>query len=309
MDVTALANAAQAMGALQRWHERGTYFLWRGHRVFVASDGVGPPLVLIHGYPTSSYDWHRIWKGLARHNSLIALDLLGLGFSDKPRNWHYDIASHADLLEDLLVHRGCPRVRLLVHDLGVSVAQELLARQLENRHRISIEAVVMLNGGLCPDAYRPRPIQRLLASPLGGWIGPHIPRAAFDRSIQSLFAPGAPAEPQLLDDFWALATHNEGLLVAHAVGRFWQDRLRLKDRLMAPLLHGGVAVRLINGAADPNSGWHMAERYRALVPDADVVRLARVGHWPHIEQPAATTDAILQFLEHPGVAGPCHWRS
>jgi len=59
-----------------------------------------------------------------------------------------------------------------------------------------------------------------------------------------------------------------------------------------------VPMRLIDGPADPNSGSHMAARYREVIPAADVVMLDDdIGHWPQIEAP----DAVLEhFLEHVG---------
>ena len=282
--------------ALDAWQRQGRYIDWRGHRVFVAQAGRGPALLLIHGYPIGSYDWHAVWEALAKRFTVIAPDMLGLGFSDKPAGHAYSLQDHADLHDALIERLGLRRLSVMAHDLGVSVAQELLARQHADARRPRIESVVLLNGGLCPEAYQPRVIQRLLSSPLGPWIGPHIPRAAFDRSVRTLFGPKTPASAELLDDFWRLVTHNDGLRVVHRVGRFYVDRLALRDRLVEPLLRRTVPIRLINGAADPNSGRHMAERYRELVPGADIVSLEQVGHWPQIEAPQAVLAAALPFL-------------
>jgi pimeloyl-ACP methyl ester carboxylesterase len=86
------------------------------------------------------------------------------------------------------------------------------------------------------------------------------------------------------------------------------DRLKHRDRLVAPLLSRAVPCRLINGSADPNSGDHLAQRYRALLPQADIVSLPGVGHWPQLEVPEAVTESLLEFVlqhehgRHPGVA-------
>jgi pimeloyl-ACP methyl ester carboxylesterase len=282
--------------ALDAWQRHGRCIEWRGHRVFVAQAGRGPALLLIHGYPTGSFDWHSVWEALAARFTVIAPDMLGLGFSDKPRGHAYSLQDHADLHEALIDRLQLRRLSVMAHDLGVSVAQELLARRSEDRSLPPIESLVLLNGGLCPEAYKPRFIQHLLSSPAGPWLGPRIPRRAFDRSVSTLFGPQAPVSIELLDDFWQLANHNEGLRVAHAVGRFYVDRLAMRDRLVGPLLRSSVPIRLINGAADPNSGRHMAERYRAVVPGADIVSLERVGHWPQIEAPQAVLASALPFL-------------
>ena len=64
---------------LQEWREGGDMRQLAGHEVFVrtAVTPGRPPLLLIHGYPTASYDWIRVWPLLAERHSLYALDLLG----------------------------------------------------------------------------------------------------------------------------------------------------------------------------------------------------------------------------------------
>ncbi|RYF43209.1 MAG: alpha/beta fold hydrolase, partial [Comamonadaceae bacterium] len=160
--------------ALRDWQARGEIFRYRGHDIFLRTGGKAhaPALMLIHGYPTGSYDWHRVWPELEPQLRLIAVDMLGLGLSSKPAGHRYSLSRHADLHEEVLQRLGVEQVHLLVHDLGVSVAQEMLAMRLVDESLPEIASVTLLNGGLFPETYRPRPIQRLLASPLGGLIGP-----------------------------------------------------------------------------------------------------------------------------------------
>jgi pimeloyl-ACP methyl ester carboxylesterase len=281
---------------LREWQQGGEFLRYRGLQVFVRRAGSGPVLLLLHGYPTGSYDWHCVWQGLARSHTVVALDMLGLGFSDKPLHHPYRIADHADLHDWLIDHLGIQRPTLVAHDLGVTVAQEMLARRRPGTaHTRQLAGVVLLNGGVVPQAYRPRTIQRLLASPLGPWLGPRIGRAAFDRSLQRLFAPAHPPAEGLLDDLWTLVKHNDGLQVAHRVGRFWRERVPLSERLLEPLQQRRVPTLMINGALDPNSGWHMAQRYLSLVPDATVVRLDDAGHWPQFDHPETVVEQISRF--------------
>ena len=108
--------------ALQHWQAQGGMVALGGHRLFVAQAGQhGSVLLFIHGYPTSSYDWHSLWAPLATRHRLIAPDLLGMGFSDKPADHAYGIENHADLLEALLDRLGVQQVHIVAHDLGVSV--------------------------------------------------------------------------------------------------------------------------------------------------------------------------------------------
>lgn len=284
--------------ALRDWQARGEMVRYGGHEVFLRRGrNTGPALMLIHGYPTGSYDWHRLWPELETQHHLIALDMLGLGLSSKPAGHCYSLAGHADLHEEVLQRLGVERVHLLVHDLGVSVAQEMMAMRLVDESLPEIASVTLLNGGVFPEAYRPRPIQRVLASPLGGWLGPLVSRAAFERSIRPLFSPHHAPAPGLIDDFWSLVVQGQGLRVAHQVGRFWKDRMATRDRLVEPVIERLWPMQMINGLADPNSGAHMAERYRALVPGARIVGLEGVGHWPQLDVPCKVARLVRGFVQ------------
>jgi pimeloyl-ACP methyl ester carboxylesterase len=191
----------------------------------------------------------------------------------------------------------------VAHDLGVRVAQALLVRREQGLPGARVQSLVLLNGALCPEAYRPRPVQRLLATPLGPWLGPRLPRRLVQRTLAGLFGPHTPPSAALLDDFWALIEAGGGRRVVHAVGRFWQTPPALRDRLVGALQRMNAPLRLINGSLDPNSGEAMVQRWLTLQPEADVVRLSDVGHWPQIEAPAETAEAILAFWRRGGTSG------
>ena len=182
-----MATPSPPSPALRAWHERGTSLPLGGHRLFLQqADGAGTgTLLCIHGFPTASWDWHALWPGLgADYGRVLAPDLLGFGWSDKPAGHHYSVLEQADLCEALLRAQGVTRVHLLAHDLGDSVAQELLARDLERRERggaaaeLRIVSAVLLNGGLFPETHRPRLVQRLLLTPLGPLLARAFTRRA-----------------------------------------------------------------------------------------------------------------------------------
>lgn len=278
-----------------RWQQAGQFFDWNGRRIFYRLDGQGPHMLLTHGYPVSSFDWHCLWDDLSADFTLIAPDMLGMGFSDKPVDVDYTISQHAQMHEALLKHLDIQQTRVVAYDLGVSVVQEMLATR-QDTHKspdlTKITDITFLNGGICPEAYRPRWIQKVLASPLGAWLGPRIPQATFVKTISALFGTHTQPSAELLADFWALYVHNGGRQMNHRVGRFWQDRLAQRDRLVHATLNSATPMRLVNGAADPNSGWHMAQAFKRLKPDADVIKLDAIGHWPQIEAAQDVADVI-----------------
>ena len=291
---------------LERWKAKGKWFDYLGFEVFYVTEGSGPRLVLIHGYPFSSFDWTRIWPALSERFELIAPDMLGMGFSAKPARYEYSVHDHADMHEALLAHHGVGECHLVAHDIGDSVAQELLARHElgeQTAGRIEIKSIAWLNGGLFNEAYTPRPIQRLLSTtPLGDLLARYgralLSDTVLDRALDEMFGANTKPSHHLLEQFHQIMDYNDGRRVTHKVGRFVLDRYRHRNRWVRAMQQTKVPMRMIDGPCDPNSGRHMADRYRELIPNPDVVMLDdRVGHWPQLEDPAAVTAHILEFID------------
>ena len=280
---------------LQEWISGGGIRHLAGHDVFVrtAVTPARPPLLLIHGYPTASYDWHRMWPRLAARHSLYALDLLGFGLSAKLAGTDYPIALQADLCMALLEDCGVTNAHVLAHDYGDTVAQELLAREREGRLRIG--SMVFLNGGLFPETHRARPIQKLLANPL---LGPLLARAMgyakFEANMLSISGAQPPSREEL-QDLWLLIERDGGRPALARLISYMEQRRRNRARWVGALVESSVPRRLICGAVDPVSGRHLADRYRELVPEPDVVVLEGVGHYPQLEAHDRVVDEYLAF--------------
>src|ERR1044071_1036324 len=118
---------------LEDWHLGGHTFNHNGYNVFYRAGGIdsSEALVCLHGFPTSSWEWNRLWPSLCAHWRVMAFDMIGYGFSDKPHRYDYSIGDQADLCEELLNALHMTRVHIIAHDVGDSVAQELLARHTE----------------------------------------------------------------------------------------------------------------------------------------------------------------------------------
>jgi pimeloyl-ACP methyl ester carboxylesterase len=267
-----------------------------GLELFYHRAGSGVPLVFLHGFPTASWDLRDLWDELVARYDVVAHDLIGLGFSAKPRR-PLSVALQADAAEALYRHLGIEEALLFAHDLGDTVAQELLARQLEGRSAVRFRCCAFLNGGLFPEAHHPRLIQRLLASPVGPLLARLTPEWRFRASLTAVFGPDTPPSDDFLQGAWHLLVRDGGRAMLPRLLRYMEERRRFRERWTRPLLEGGIPLRLIDGALDPVSGRHLAERYREVVPGADVVMLDHVGHYPHVEDPGAVLGPLLEFLE------------
>jgi pimeloyl-ACP methyl ester carboxylesterase len=270
------------------WRQAGAFFDWKGHRIFHRVEGNGAAVLLVHGFPTSSWDWERIWPALAAEHRVLALDLIGFGFSAKPRDFAYSVMAYADLIEALLERQGVKRYHLVAHDLGDSVAQELLAR------KAPIASLCLLNGGLFPETHRALLGQKLLASPIGPLVARLATFGTFSKNMRQVCA--RPIDDEELRGMWQLLQRDGGAAIMPQLIGYIEERKRQRERWVGALVGTDVPVRLIAGLGDPVSGAHMVARYRALVPRPNVVELPGVGHYPQVEAPEDVLAAVRAQL-------------
>jgi pimeloyl-ACP methyl ester carboxylesterase len=290
---------AMISATLADWRERGRFFDFKGRTIFYREEGTGPVLVCIHGFPTASWDWHCVWPDLVARFRVIAPDMLGFGYSAKPRTHDYSILEQADLHEALLAERAVDAVHVLAHDYGDTVAQELLARHEERRISgkpgLAVRSICFLNGGLFPETHRARLIQKLLLGPLGPLLARLANERSFRSSFSAIFGPNTQPSHAELHDFWQLMVHDDGHRLGHRLIRYIEERRRHRERWVGALQKTRVPLRVIDGALDPVSGAHMAARYRELVSNPDVVLLETIGHYPQVEDPVAVLKAFFEF--------------
>jgi pimeloyl-ACP methyl ester carboxylesterase len=291
--------ATLASASLDAWRSTGSTFEYNGQPIFYRDDGHGPALVCVHGFPTASWDWHKLWQRLSERFRVIALDMIGFGFSAKPVKYAYSIHDQATLHETLLQRLGLDFVHVLAHDYGDTVAQELLARYEERRHAsiagIKIESVCFLNGGLFPEAHRARLSQKLLRTPLGPLMVRLLSEERFGNGMKAIFGAKSRLSADELHGLWTLVSASDGTRVIPRLLHYIDERRRHRTRWVEALQTTKVPLRFINGTDDPVSGKHMAERYRQLVPTPDVVILEGIGHYPQLEDPEGVLRAYLDF--------------
>lgn len=285
------------------WHQTGKYFTYKSkHEIFYQEAGQGEVLLLLHGFPTASWDWHKIWQSLSQRYHLIAPDFIGFGYSDKPTKYDYTIHDQADVIEALGMHLGLQKVHILAHDYGDTVLQELLARDIERRNQgkstgLQLQSIALLNGGLFPETHMARPIQKALLSPLGFLLTPFMSRKTLQRSFNKVFGKETQATEQEIDEFYALTTHKKGKRNFHKLIHYMTNRKQHRERWINALQQSPCPIRVINGTADPVSGEHMTVRYRELIPNPDIVLLKGIGHYPQTEAPERVLAAYLDFRE------------
>src|SRR4249919_2714669 len=146
---------------VEAWRDAGALEEVAGHRLYVQRrEGDGPLLLLLHGFPSSSYDWRDL-LALRPASGALAFDCLGFGLSDKPRDHVYTLAWQADAAEELVRRAGSRPVFLVAHDMGTSIATELMARDLRGELAMDLAGALLFNGSMLLHLASPTLGQRL----------------------------------------------------------------------------------------------------------------------------------------------------
>jgi pimeloyl-ACP methyl ester carboxylesterase len=221
--------------------------------------------------------------------------MIGFGFSDKPEHHDYSLLNQADIHEQFLNDIGVKSFHILAHDYGVSVAQELLARDAENSSRPILESICFLNGALFPETHQQLLIQDILLSPAGKAVAMLMTRGLLKRQFRKIFSPSHPPTEEFIDSAWQMIRFNDGRKVLNKLIRYIPERKQRRERWVGAITNTHKPIKVINGLLDPVSGAHLVKRYRELVASPNVTELPDVGHYPQTEQPDAVLSAYFEF--------------
>ena len=175
----------------EAWYLDGRTEMFDDLKVFFKRTGSGTPLICIHGFPSSSWDFEAIWPSLSERFDVLVHDLIGLWKSAKP-NQPLPISLQADIVEGLAAKAGVKEAHILAHDLGDTIAQELLARQFEKSSKVNWLSCVILNGAIFPEKHRALFIQKLLLSPLGPLVVKLMSEKSLKKSLTKVFSMAHP---------------------------------------------------------------------------------------------------------------------
>jgi pimeloyl-ACP methyl ester carboxylesterase len=285
------------------WQQSGTFEQIEGHRIFVrereggrdperAGAGEANPVLLLHGYPSSSYDWRHAFDMLPGRR-LVAFDFVGFGLSDKPRDHLYSLASQADIAEAVASRFAPSPVVLVAHDMGSSVATELLARSIEGKLTFELASVLLFNASLVRERASLLWGQRLLLSRLGPLAARLTSQPGFRRQLGGIFSSEHPLTREEAADQWSLLALGGGHRLLQRLIYYNHERVGAPGkRWHAALRDWPGRLGLAWAELDPICTEAVLQAVLALRPHAELTRLPGLGHYPQIEDPAAAIGAI-----------------
>jgi pimeloyl-ACP methyl ester carboxylesterase len=292
------------MSEVADWEARGRELTVDSHRIWVLDEPATresgrDPLLVLHGFPTCSFDWRHVHHALRADRRVVCLDFLGFGLSDKP-DWRYSIRAHADTVEAVASTYGLTRVALVTHDMGDSIGGEVLARSLDGTLGFEISRRVLTNGSIYIEQANLSAGQQFLLSlddaRIDGDAGALVGGDGFKNGVAGTFSSHSNVGADEMDAQWELAARHDGhLLLARSI-RYIEDRRKEERRYTGAIEKHPSPVGVVWGADDPIAIVAMTDELHAARSDAPITILDNVGHYPMIESPERFAEAVLAHL-------------
>jgi pimeloyl-ACP methyl ester carboxylesterase len=292
-----------AASQVEEWEAQGSHVDTRHGQLFVRDqparepDG-SPPLLVIHGFPTCSFDFRLVLAALSERRRVVLFDQLGFGLSDKPDR-RYGIHLHADCTQDVAAALGLSTVDLLTHDMGDSVGGEVLARDLDRgRSDLAFRRRVVTNGSIYLALAHLTPGQQFLMA-LPDEAAQVPDESTYVASLANTMAEPASAPQEELAPQWPLLARNGGERLLPRTIRYLEDRMAEEERYTGAIERHPAPLGIVWGAEDPIAVVAMAHRLAEARPDAALTVLDGVGHYPMVEAPDAFAAAAQAVLDAP----------
>jgi pimeloyl-ACP methyl ester carboxylesterase len=280
---------------VRNWRDDGRFVTVGDDRIFVLDTNSHPGafVFILHGFPSSSYDWHLVVPELAKRVRVVTFDFLGYGLSDKPDK-RYSIFEQTDIAEAVAAECGIDRCVLVSHDMGDTVAAELMMRQHEGKLGFTIERSIITNGSIFIDMAQLSTGQQFLLSLPDERLGEPMGGDGLAPGLRQTFGID-PSETELAA-MVELIRHGGGDQLLPRLIRYIEERRANQDRFTAGLVNFAGPMTALWGELDPIAVVAMTDRLVELRPHTEVERWSDVGHWPSLEAPERVATSILERL-------------
>jgi len=248
--------------------------------------GQGAPLVLIHGLGGRIYNFRYNIPVLSEHLRVVALDLKGFGYSERPAAGDYSLTAQARLVGELMDRLGIARAAILGHSMGAAIALRLAATCPEKVDRLILVGSAPPNG-MVPRFAASLPLRPLLR--LGAALVLHQPRVR-ERVLRQGFYDPAFLSPEMLEEFRRSACIRGS---TNAIASLLSDAARDEP---VDLSRVGQPVLLLWGEGDRWTNLRVARRLADELPDARLQGIGRARHMVLEERAEEANEAILAFL-------------
>lgn len=250
--------------------------------------GSGPPVLFLHGYPTSGRLWHLVVEGLAPRFTCFAVDLPGLG-SSPPLPGPPDAESVVREVEALRAELDLPAWSVVGHDAGSVVAVHYAARHPER-----VDRLALLAPPIFPELRLPWFFRILRTRGIGGFAAPVVSQVLWKGGLRSRIEGSPPTIREIVEDFRRPFRGLRGARhLRWLVG--WGDPKEVLAKTAALLPSLTAPTLVFQGRRDGVLPPSFAHRAAAAIPGARALYLD-AGHFLPLDVPEALCDELAPFL-------------
>lgn len=279
----------------KEWFSKGNYITVKNHKLFLIDQGkFDNVLVILHGYPTSSFDYFKVLPVLCKKYRVIIHDHLGFGFSDKPLSYSYSLIDQATMALELWRKLKLKKVTLLAHDYGTSVATEIIARHNSNELEIQIEDLILCNGSMHIELAQMKIIQNLLKGRFGKYVAMLTNFTIFSKNMRAVYYNKNRVSKNELRQMWQQLVHNNGKKVIYMISRYNNERFTYWDRWIGALTETQIPTKIIWATEDPVAVKKMGAVLASEIPNNRLLWLENCGHFSMLECPEKWSALVLE---------------
>lgn len=264
------------------------------HQMHYIDEGIGEILLFVHGTPSWSYDFRNLIRALSKHHRCIAIDHIGFGLSDKPKNYSYTTTNHSNNLEQFISELQLKNITLIMHDFGAPIGFKYAIDNPGNIKRIVVLNAWLWNSEKDADYIK---MKKILKSPILPFLYRYfnfsarfvLPASFYNKSI---------AKKQKLQYTKPFSNSNERegtigfskslLNDQKYFGELWNLKVKISTK---PIL-------LIWGMQDPVIKPKNLDTFITGFPNAEVCKIEAAGHFPQEEKPDLCISAIDKFIRN-----------
>jgi len=255
-------------------------------------------IVVLHGYPSCSYDYYRVLPIWTKTHRVVIHDHPGFGLSNKPLNYSYSLFEQADVAIALWRKLGIQKVHLVAHGYGTSVATELIARKNLGYEPVTIQSISMGNGSMLIEMADLIWTQKLLRHKTWGPILAQLSsQALFINNFNRLWYDKSKIDRHEFEVLWKMLIHNDGKKTLPLVSQYLHERKRFWHRWIGHLEKTNQPIHLIWADQDPVAVFEMARVLAQKIPNNTLTILPNLGHYPMLEGFKTYADAVLKGIK------------
>lgn len=281
------------------WKRKGKFVEIGSKKVFVIDEGdFAETVAILHGYPTSSYDYSRVLPELTKHFRVVIHDHIGFGFSDKPDSLTYSLIDQADIALQLWNKMGLRGVSILAHDYGTSVAKEILARKNHNLVPLKIHRIILCNSSMRLEHLHLRNMGKLLRDKKLGKFIARLTSFGYKQFKKKL--KGNTLNPELNTSFdiknvWNQIETSEGKRDIHLLSNFINERYTFWHRWTEALKETEIPVKIVWEKNDPIAVKEIAIVMATENINKNLVWIENDKHFSIIESPKNWMHLVFNF--------------